>query len=88
MRPREVPNEVPRGFWAGGMAKKRVGPEEGKKKRAEKREKINEIREKIAASLIHCIFIGPRGHLEKVMKIRGGHRNRHQLDSLHFYRVP
>ena len=26
MRPREVPNEVPRGHWAGGMAPKRVGP--------------------------------------------------------------
>ena len=26
MRPREVPNEVPRGLWAGGMAEKRVGP--------------------------------------------------------------
>ena len=26
MRPREVPNEVPRGLWAGGMAPKRVGP--------------------------------------------------------------
>ena len=26
MRPQEIPKEVPRGFWAGGMAPKRVGP--------------------------------------------------------------
>ena len=26
MRPHEVPKEVPRGLWAGGMAQKRVGP--------------------------------------------------------------
>ena len=43
---------------------------------------------KMAASSIHCIFTGPRGHLEKVLKIRGGHRNGRQLDSLHFFRVP
>ena len=57
------------------MAQKRVGPEEGRGKRAEKREKRKERREKIAASSIDCIFTGPRGHLEKVLKIRGGHRN-------------
>jgi len=42
----------------------------------------------MAASSIDCISTGSRGHLEKVMKIRGGHRNGRHLDSLHFYRVP
>ena len=42
----------------------------------------------MAASSIHCIFTGPRGHLEKVLKITGGHRNGRQLDSLHFYMAP
>ena len=54
----------------------------------ESREKREERREKIAAISIHCIFTVPRDHLEKVMKIRGGHENDRQLDSLHFYGVP
>ena len=54
----------------------------------ESREKREERREKMAASSIHCIFIVSRDHLEKVMKIRGGHENDRQLDSLHFYGVP
>ena len=54
----------------------------------ESREKREERREKMAASSIHCIFTVSRDHLEKVMKIRGGHVNDSQLDSLHFYGVP
>ena len=36
--------------WAGGMAPKRVGPKEGRKKRTEKRTKRKERREKMFAS--------------------------------------
>ena len=42
----------------------------------------------MAASLIHYIFTVSRDHLEKVMNIRGGHRNGRQLDSLNFYGAP
>ena len=63
----------------GGMVPKRVGPLEGRGKRAEKREKREERREKMAASWIHCIFTMSRAHFEKVMKIRRGHRNCRQL---------
>ena len=57
----------------------------------------------MAASSIHCIFTGPRGHLDqnakntielprvsfaKVLKIRGCYEVGRQLESLHFYRVP
>ena len=57
----------------------------------------------MAASSIHCIFTGSRGHLDqdakntfelprvsfaKVLKIRGCYEEGRQLDSLHFYRVP
>ena len=54
----------------------------------ESREKREERREKMAASSIHCIFAVSRDHLEKVLKITGGHENDRQLDSLHFYGVP
>ena len=54
----------------------------------ESRKKREERREQKAASSIHCIFIVSRAHLEKVMKIIGGHANDRQLDSLHFYGVP
>ena len=57
--------------------------EESREKREERREKKENGRQ-----LIHCIFIVSRDHLEKVMKIRGGHENDRQLDSLHFYGVP
>ena len=53
----------------------------------ESRGKRKERREKMAASSIDCIFTGSRGYLEKVLKIRGGHRNGRQLESLYFYRV-
>ena len=57
----------------------------------------------MAASSIHCIFTGSRGHLDqnakntnelprvsfaKVLKIRGCYEEGRQLESLHFYRVP
>ena len=57
----------------------------------------------MAASSIHCIFTGFRGHLAqdakntnelprvsfaKVLKIRGCYEEGRQLESLHFYRVP
>ena len=54
----------------------------------ESREKREERREKMAASTIHCIFIMSHDHLEKVLKITGGHEKDRQLDSLHFYGVP
>ena len=77
-----------RGLRAGGMAQKRVGPDEGRGKIADKRETRKERREKMAASWIHCISTVPRALNEKVVKIRRGHRNGRQLDSLHFYSVP
>ena len=70
---------------------RRYGTEKGRPlggKREESREKTEERREKMAASLIHCIFTVSRDHFEKVMKISRGHRNGRQLDSLHFYSVP
>ena len=42
----------------------------------------------MAASSIHFIFTVSRDHLEKVLKISGGHEKDRQLDSLHFYGVP
>ena len=57
----------------------------------------------MAASSIHCIFTGSRGHLDqdakntnelpkvsfaKVLKIRGCYEEGRQLESLHFYRGP
>ena len=57
----------------------------------------------MAASSIHCIFTGPRGHLDqdakntykrprvsfaKVLKSRGCYEEGRKLDSLHFYGVP
>ena len=57
----------------------------------------------MAASSNPCIFTGSRGHLDqdaqntfelprvsfaKVLKIRGCYEEGHQLESLHFYRVP
>ena len=54
----------------------------------ESREKREERREKMAASSIHCIFTVSRDYLEKVMKIRGGHENDRQLDSLQILRCP
>ena len=44
--------EIPRGFWAGGVAQKRVGPWERRGKRAEKREKREERSEKRETSTI------------------------------------
>ena len=41
---------------------------------AESREKREERREQMAASSIHCIFTVSRDHLEKVPRIRNGHR--------------
>ena len=54
----------------------------------ESREKREERREKMAATSMHCIFTVSRDQFKKVMKIRGGHENDRQLDSLHFYGVP
>ena len=54
----------------------------------ESREKREERREQMAARSIHCIFTVSRDHLEKVLKITGGHENDRQLESLHFYGVP
>ena len=49
------------------------GPKaEGREQR--KREKRAERREKMAASSIHCILAGSRGHFKEVMKIKGSHR--------------
>ena len=42
-------------------------------KKAGRREKREERREQMAASSVHCIFTVSRDHLEKVLKIRGGH---------------
>ena len=57
----------------------------------------------MAASSIHCIFTGSRGHLDqdakntfelprvsfaKVLKIRGCYEEGRQLESLYFYMVP
>ena len=73
--------------YAVAMALPSPRPRAGWKK-AGRREKREERREQMAASSIHCIFIVSRDHLEKVLKIRGGHENDRQLDSLHFYGVP
>merc|ERR1712139_451138 len=61
--------------YAVAMALPSPRPRAGWKK-AGRREKREERREQIAASSIHCIFIVPRDHLQKVLKIRGGHPSR------------
>ena len=73
--------------YAVAMALPSPRPRAGWKK-AGGREKREERREKIAASTIHFIFTVSRYHLEKVLKITGGHENDRQLDSPHFYGAP
>ena len=62
----------------GAVPGRRNGAQKGRPlggQREESREKTEERREEMAASSIHCIFTVSRAHLEKVMKIKGGHRN-------------
>ena len=73
--------------YAVAMALPSPRPRAGWKK-AGRRGKRDERRENMAASSIHWIFTVPRDHLEKVLKIRGGHENDRQLDSLHIDGVP
>ena len=58
--------------YAVAMALPSPRPQAGWKQ-AGRREKREERREQMAASSIHCIFTVSRDHLEKVLKIRGGH---------------
>ena len=86
------PNEAARGgptlFSAIPPPDGTSGGFEGRGKRAEKRQKSEERREKMAASSIHFISTVPRAHLKEFMKIRRSHRKCRKLDSLHFYGVP
>ena len=68
-----------------------------------KKLRTSERATEMAAKQTHCIFTGPRGHLDesaknnndipmvssaKVLKIRGCYEECRQLKSLQFYRVP
>ena len=68
------------GWWRKGSAPKREDGREQRKERREKRENGRKL------DSLH--FTRSRGHLEKVLKIRGCYEEGRQLESLHFYRVP